>query len=201
MTGMTAAFAFFFQATPDVRSVSWWLPHGSLRDTVWIVVLSLNLAVLLWILYKLLFAGKGWSIPSALRGRGEGIQARMREAEKAHQQAQSRLAEIEARVGNLPQELAALEREGQAEATREFERMLGESQREAERIVRLGKQEIESAAKLAQKELHGLAAKLAVELAHRRIQDRLTPEQDEAVVRAGLDELSKTVTAGNGRPN
>src|SRR6185437_5642783 len=72
--GMNAAFAFLLQATPDVRSVSWWLPHGSLRDAVWVTVLLLNLAVLLWILYKLLFAGEKWSIPQELRKRGEGIQ-------------------------------------------------------------------------------------------------------------------------------
>lgn len=195
---MNAAFAFLLQATPDVRSVSWWLPHGSLRDAVWVTVLLLNLAVLLWILYKLLFAGEKWSIPQELRKRGEGIQARMREAQQAQQSAQARLAEIETRVANLPQELAALEREGQAEATREHERMVGESEREAERIIRLGRQEIEAAAKLAQKELHSLAAKLAIELAHQRIQDRLTPEQDEAVVRAGVEQLSQS---GLGRPN
>src|SRR6185437_12194140 len=105
-------------------------------------VLLLNLAVLLWILYKLLFAGEKWSIPQELRKRGEGIQTRMRDAEQA--------------------------------------------------------QEIEAAAKLAQKELHSLAAKLAIELAHQRIQDRLTPEQDEAVVRAGVGQLSQS---GLGRPN
>ncbi|MGH9394334.1 MAG: ATP synthase F0 subunit B [Terriglobales bacterium] len=185
-----AMLALWLQATPDVRSVSWWLPHGGLRDIIWFAVLSLNLAVLLWILYKLLFAGAGWSIPKALRGRGEGIQTRMGEAERAHQGAEARLAEIEGRIANLPAELAALAREGEAEAGREYQRLSEESQREAERIIRLGRQEIESAAKLAQKELHGLAAKLALELAGQRIKDRLTPAQDEAVVRAGLEAMA-----------
>lgn len=184
---MFAAFFVFFQEATDIRSVSWWLPHSpAARDILWLAVLAANLAVLLYILHKLLFRGKSWSIPQALRDRGRGIETQLRDAETAHQSAQARLKEIEQRIANLPRELAALQAEAEREAANEFQRISDESRREAERIVKIGQQEIASATKLAQKELKGLAAKLALDLAAQRIRERLTTEMDERVVRDAL---------------
>ncbi|HUX67840.1 MAG TPA: ATP synthase F0 subunit B [Terriglobales bacterium] len=192
---MKLLLAAWLQATPDIRNVSWWLPHGPARDTVWTLVLVLNVAVLAWLLHKLLFRGAGWSVPQALRERGEGIRAQMQAAERAQQEAQARLQAIEARIAGLPQELAGLAREAEAEAAGEYRRLVEASERDAERILNLGRQEIEAAAKLAQKELKGLAATLAVELAGQRIRERLTPEQDAAVVEQAVASLKL------GRPN
>ncbi|HXR98054.1 MAG TPA: ATP synthase F0 subunit B [Terriglobales bacterium] len=192
-----AAFFLFFQE--DIRSVSWWLPHNPVsNELVWVAVLSANLAVLLYILYKLLFRGESWSIPQALRDRGRGIETQLRDAETAHQAAQARLQEIEQRIANLPQELAALQAEAEREAANEFQRISDESRREAERIARIGQQEMAAATKLAQKELKGLAAKLALDLAAQRIRERLTTEMDERVVR---DALAGIVPTGGGKVN
>lgn len=187
---MSVFFALWLQTTPDLRSMSWWLPSGGARDLVWWGVFSLNLAVLLWLLWKMLYGGKNWSVPKMLRSRGETIQLQMREAEQAQQQAEVRLQQIEARIANLPAEIAALEREAAAEAAREYERVVGESRAEAERILHQGRLEIQAAAKLAQKELKGLAAALAVDLATQRIREQLTPEEDEMVVRSALAGLN-----------
>ncbi|MGH9488723.1 MAG: hypothetical protein ACRD04_14190 [Terriglobales bacterium] len=191
---MNLPFAFF-QTVPNARSMSWWLPRGAVGDIVWWAVFTLNLAVLVWILWKMLYGGKSWNVPMMLRGRGEAITAELHDSEQAQRQAESRLAEIEARISNLPAEIAALEKEAAAEAAHEYERVLEESRREAERILHFGKQEIEAAAALAQKELKGLAAALAVDLASQQLRERLTPEQDEAVVRAALAGMDL------GRPN
>jgi len=187
--------AAWLQATPDIRNVSWWLPQGAARDTVWTIVLVANLLVLVWLLHKFLFRGADWSLPKALRERGETIREQMQAAERAQQEAQSRLAQIEARIAGLPEELAGLAREAEAEAAAEYQRLVEASQRDAERILHLGRQEIEAAAKLAQKELKGLAATLAVDLASRRIRERLTPEQDATVVENAVASLKL------GRPN
>ncbi|MGH9481171.1 MAG: hypothetical protein ACRD1L_03680 [Terriglobales bacterium] len=180
----------WLQATPDIRDVSWWLPHGAVRGLIWMAVLALNLAVLVWFLYKVLFRGAGWSIPKALRDRGRGIEERIGGAERSHREAEARLAAIEARVAGLPAAVAALQREAEAEAAGEYQRLVEASRQDAERILRQGRQEMEAAAKLAQKELKGLAAALAVDLAAQRIRERLTPEQDEAVVRNALAGLA-----------
>ncbi|MGH9417230.1 MAG: hypothetical protein ACRD01_11435 [Terriglobales bacterium] len=189
MTTMRAAM--WLQTTPDIRDVSWWLPHNpAVRDLVWLVVVCLNLAVLIWFLWKALFAGKQWSLPQTLRQRGRTIAQQIAGAEASHQQAQQQLAAVEHRLAGLPAELKQLEQEAEREAEQEYQRLAEASRRDAERIVQLGRQEIEAAAKLAQKELQGLAAALAVDLARQRIQERLTPEQDEAVVRAALAGMS-----------
>jgi F-type H+-transporting ATPase subunit b len=188
---MNFLVALWLQAIPDVRSVSWWLPHNpALRDTVWWAVLVLNLLVLVWFLYRVLFSGKPLNLPDALRRRGASIQDRIRQAEQAHGEAQARLRATEARIANLPAELEALAREAEREAEDEYRRLVAESERDAERILQQGRQEIEAAAKLAQKELQRLAASLAIDLAGQRLRERLTPEQDEAVVGAGLASLA-----------
>lgn len=189
------AAAWLMQATGDIRDVSWWLPHGAARDLVWTLVLVANLAVLVWALHKFLFRGADWNLPKALRERGDGIRAQMQAAEAAQQAAEQRLAAIEARIANLPRELEALEREAEAEAAAEYARLVDESRREAERLQRVARQEMEAAAKLAQKELQGMAAALAVDLATRHLQQKLTAEQDAVVVAGALAAL------GAGRPN
>ncbi|MGH9466280.1 MAG: hypothetical protein ACRD1Y_02890 [Terriglobales bacterium] len=196
---MTFAVAAWLQAMPDMRSMSWWLPQGAGKDLVWWTVFSLNLAVLLWLLWKMLYGGKNWSVPKMLRSRGEAIRLQIQQAEAEEQAAAAKLRETEARIAHLPAAIAALEQEAIAEAAHEYERVLAEGRREAERILQLGKQEIEAAAKLAQKELKGLAAALAVDLAGQHIRERLTEEEDAAVVRAVLAGMN--LGSGGGRPN
>ncbi len=189
---MSLLFALWLQASPDVRSVSWWLPHSpELRNIVWWGVFTLNLLVLGWFLYKMLFKGAPLDLPASLRRRGQAIQEQIREAERAHQEAEARLRATEARIANLPAEIAALTQAAEREAEEEYQRLVGESERDAERILQQGRTEIEAAAKLAQKELQRLAAALAVDLAAQRLRERLTPEQDEGVVGAGLASLAE----------
>ncbi len=188
---MTLLFALWLQAATDVRSVSWWLPHNpALRGVIWWAVFTLNLLVLVWFLYKMLFKGAPMNLPAALRQRGQSIQEQIREAEQAHRDAETRLRDTEARIANLPAEIQALALEAEREAEEEYKRLVEESERDAERILRQGRLEIEAAARLAQKELQRLAASLAVDLATQRLRERLTPEQDETVVGAGLASLT-----------
>ncbi|HEY8054822.1 MAG TPA: hypothetical protein VIE13_02795 [Terriglobales bacterium] len=187
-----------WQETGDMRRLSWWLPQsGEAREVVWWTVLTLNLLVLLWFLGKALFGGKNWSIPKMVRGRGVTIREQMEQAAAAQTAAEERLRQIEARIANLPAEVAAMEQEAHAEAEKEHQRLVGEARAEAERIAATGTREIEAAARLAQKELKGLAAALAVDLAQQRIQEQITPEQDAAVVANALGGLRLPA----GRPN
>lgn len=186
---MMPVFAILLQEF-NPQDVSWWLPHSAaLRTVLWITVLALNLAVLVYFLHKMLFRGEKWSIPSALRERGRGIESHMQQAEASHQQALAKLAEVEARLARLPDDLRALESEARTEAANEYQRLVDESRREADRILSLAKNEMDAAAKLAQRELKGLAASLALDLATRRIREKLTPELDQAVVRQAVARL------------
>lgn len=180
--------ALWFQST-DMRSVSWWLPTGPARNIVWWAVVVLNLLVLLYVLHRVLMAGKDWSIPRALRERREKIQQQIREAEQAQTAAAARLAEIERRVGQLPAELETLRAQADQEAEQEFQRLVEAGRHEADAVIRAGRVEIEAAAKLARRELKGLAAALALDLARQRLQERLTPELDRDVVARAVEDM------------
>lgn len=187
---MSGAAVWLWLQAPDLRSVSWWLPHGPLRDAAWWAVVIANLALLGYIVYRMLFGGKQWSVPMALRERGQSIQRQLREAEQAQREALARLAAIEARVGQLPADLETLRAEAEREAEEEYGRLVEASRREAETIARQGRSEIEAAAKLARKQLQGVAAALAVDLARQRIQEKLTPELDQAVVAQAVESMN-----------
>ena len=194
-----AAAAVWLQSIPDMRSLSWWLPHGGARELAWLLVFIGNLAVLVGFLYWVLFRGKNFSIPGSLRTRGEGIQQQLREAEAAHQDAQARLAAIEARIAGLPAEVEALRAEGEAEAAAEYRRLVEASRSEAAQLIHLGQQEIAAAGRLAEKELNALAAGLALDLASKRLKERLTGELDRELVRAAAADMA--TPAGAGAPN
>lgn len=197
---LAGAAPAFGQDNSDVRSVSWWLDplskalHLS-RDFVWTIVILANLAVLIWILYRFLFQGEGFSIPKALRYREQSIATRLVEAEGAHRAALERLAAAEASVANLPAELARLSAEMQAEAEREYERVLAEHRQESARLAERARMEMESAANLAQKQLKAYAAEMALELAERQIRARMNDAADREVIRRATEELART-----GRP-
>lgn len=198
MSAPTLLAAFWQAAMPDMRSMSWWLPQSPAgREILWWGVLTANLLVLLWFVYKAMFRGKEWSLPQMVRGRGVSIREQMEQAAAAQTAAEGRLREIEARLSRLPQEVAAMEAEARAEAEKEHQRLVEEARQEAERIAAVGKREIEAAARLAQKELSGLAAALAVDLAQQRLREQLTPEQDAAVVAQALGGMRLPP----GRPN
>lgn len=190
MSAVASMAAVWLQAVPDMRGVSWWLPHGAARELAWIAVFALNLLVLVVFLYYVLFRGKGFSIPGALRKRGEGIQTQMQEAEAARQRAEQRLAEIEARIAGLPREIEALKSAGESEARAEYERLVEASRREAEQLIHMGQLEIAAAGRLAEKELNALAAALALDLATQRLKERLTADLDRELVRGAIAQLS-----------
>lgn len=190
----------FGQESGDVRSVSWWLDRWSTslhvpRELLWTIIIVANLAVLFWVLYKLLFAGKDFNLPAMLRERERDITSRLEAAEEALRSARERLAAAEASVANLPAEVERLAAEARSEAEREYERVLADARQDAEAVAERARVEIESASKLAQKKLKTYAAELALDLAERRIREHMTPEVDRAVVREAVRNLN-----GNGRP-
>lgn len=196
----TLATPAFSQESGDVRSVSWWLDRWATglhvpREAMWTVVIALNLAVLVWFLYKVLFRGSDFSVPQFLKARGESIHQRIAEAEQAHQEAVARLAAAEARIAGLPGELQRLAAEAQSEAEREFQAVLQEAEQESSRLTEQARLEIEIATRQAQRQLKNFAATLALELAEKRIREHMTPEADRALVGQVIEELAR-----GGRP-
>ncbi|MCB1044324.1 MAG: ATP synthase F0 subunit B [Acidobacteria bacterium] len=65
-------------------------------------------------------------------------------AERSRQEAKRRLDEIEEKMGNLDQELEAIERTARDDAEREKQRIQDQAAREAERIIEQARSEVEN---------------------------------------------------------
>lgn len=140
---------------------------------------GLLIAVIAYFLWKL--------IPGVLRGRSETLRKDLTLAHAATEDANRRLADVEARLSRLDGEIDALRHQAEKDAAEEEKRMQAALESERERIVTSAEQEIAAAQSAAQRDLKKFAADLAIDNAMHRIQ--LSTEADRALVRefgAGL---------------
>ena len=127
-------------------------------------------------------------LPGMFRNRTASIQKAMQEARKASEDANRRLAEIEARLSRLDTEIAAMRATAEKEGAAEEARIKAAAEEDGRKIVESAEQEIAAAAKLARRELTNYAANLAVSLAARQI--KVDPATDQALVQEFARELS-----------
>lgn len=126
-----------------------------------------------WFLWK--------ALPKVFRNRAERLAKQLAEAQKATEDANRVLAEVEARLMRLDVEIEAMRVQMDRASAEDEKKILAAMETERERIIASAEQEIAAAQAGAQRELKQFAAELAIEHAMRRIQ--LTPETDRALVR------------------
>jgi F-type H+-transporting ATPase subunit b len=156
----------------------------SLEQTFWISIIInfIIVAAILWVLLKK-------TLPVAFRNRGQVIEKRIVEARTASEEARRRLAEVEGRLSRLDVEIAEIRHRAEEAATAEQKRILAEAEEERLRIIASTEQEIAAAANNARRELKAYAAKLAVDLAGKKISvDNAT---DQTLVREFVAQLGK----------
>lgn len=105
--------------------------------------------------------------------RTDQIRRGLDEGRKAMAAAESRMAEVEARLNNLGNEIAAFKVESERAMEAERERLKESAETEARRLMEFAQTQIESAARAAKGELKRYAAGQAVELAEAMIRQRL----------------------------
>ena len=147
---------------------------------------DLNSAVLLiaigWALWKIL--------PKVIRGRGEKLRKDLDEARLASEDANRRLAQVEARLLRLDSEIDVFRKQAEQESVEDEKRIRAALEEESRRIVASAEQEISATQAAAQRELKKFAANLAIDNAVRRIQ--LSAETDRALVRDFGKSLKKS---------
>ena len=158
--------------------------EGSSSELMWKIV---NFAVLAGVIGY--FIGK--NAGPFFRSRTDEIRRGLDDAARQKKDAEAAYAATAERLANIGTEIENLRNQGRQEANAEGERVRAEIERAAARIRTQAEQEIEAAAKLGRRELRKHAAELAVELAKQRIRERLTPEADDALVAAMLQDLAK----------
>ncbi len=156
-----------------------------------------------WLSIFLNFVGVGllvvgiykWGIPTLIAAPGPYMRQRsllivqaMEEARKASEDANRRLAEIEARLSKLDAEIGGMRAVAEKEAAAEEQRIKTAAAEDARKIVESAEQEITAAAKSARRELKAFAAELAVSLATKQI--HVDPATDQALLRNFAQQLS-----------
>lgn len=172
-----------FKHSPAVRYVAR-LTGLSMESAFWLSFI-LNFAIIagavVWLSKK--------NLPGVFRDRTRAIQHGMEEARRASEEANQRLSEVEARLGRLDSEIAAMRETADREIAAEEARLHEASEAEARRIVQTAEQEIAAAAKSARRELTAYAADLAVSLAKKQI--HVDTGTDQALVRNFVQQLGE----------
>lgn len=105
--------------------------------------------------------------------RNDAIRQGLEEGRKAQAAAEARMAEVERKLNNLGQEIAAFKAESERGMAAERERLKQAAEAEAGRLMEFAQTQIESATRAAKGELKRYAAGQAVELAEAIIRQRL----------------------------
>lgn len=131
-------------------------------------------------------------VPKLFRNRSEKLQHDLVGARIATEEANRRLAEVQAKLQRLDSEIDAIRRQVEQEAIQDEKRIHDAMESERERIVASAEQEIAAAQAAAQRDLKKFAADLAIDHAMRKLQ--LSAETDRALIR----EFGKNLNSGPG---
>lgn len=137
--------------------------------------------VVLWVFGRVL--------PPKFRANAETISSAITKATGIKAEADRQLADGEARLARLEQEVAELRVVAEKEAAADAGRIRQMAKADAEKISDAAKAEIEEAERAARIELKALAAKLAVDGAESLLAKQLTPQAQEALVNGFVKSL------------
>ncbi|MGC2298326.1 MAG: ATP synthase F0 subunit B [Acidobacteriaceae bacterium] len=128
-------------------------------------------------------------LPKMFRSRSEMLQKELVQARLATEEANRRLAEVEARLLRLDSVIDGIRQQVEQESVQDEKRIHAALEAERERIIASAEQEIGATQAAAQRELKNFAANLAIDNAMRRIQ--LSNDTDRALVREFGKSLNK----------
>ena len=151
-----------------------------------------------WINFAIVAALVVWvsvkHIRPFFRSNAEAISAAISKASTAKAEAERQLREAETKLAHLEQEVAELRATAERESAAEAERLRAATQSDLEKVRLAAKAEIEAAERAARLELKTIAANLAVDQAELLLKKELTPQTQESLVEAFVQDLA-------GRPN
>jgi F-type H+-transporting ATPase subunit b len=134
------------------------------------------------------------ALPPFFRRKADYISSAIEKATAAKADAERRLQEALAKLGNLEREVAAFREQAQRDALAEIERLRKATQLDVEKIRAAAQAEMAAAERAARVELKELAANLAVDGAESLVAKQMTPAVQEAMINSFVQSLQ-------GRPN
>lgn len=157
--------------------------HGGLWEEYrWKVF---NFAILVFVLVW--FAKK--PLTEFLKKRTEVIEKTLKEAQEAKELAQKALAAVEERLKLKDAEIAEILSRSKNSAEREREILIKQGEQMKEKILEQAKSNIEHELRLAKDSIKAEAAGIAVELAEKKIKERLTKEEQVRLIEESLKRM------------
>lgn len=177
---MICFFVFIFIFASIAYSSGAEEAHPSLfKDYLWKVI---NFGILVILLYK--FGKK--PLQTFLKQRTELIEKSIKEAQEAKEAAQKALKEIEDRLKMKDEEIEKIISAAQKAGEHERDRIIEQSNMLKEKILEQAKTNIEYELKHAKDEIRAEAVELAMELAEKKLKERLTREEQERLLEESL---------------
>jgi F-type H+-transporting ATPase subunit b len=142
--------------------------------TVFTVLNFAVLAILVgWFLLK--------NLPKTFSDRNAGIQKQLVEARSATEEASARLNSVEARLGKLDEQIAAMRAQSEKDSVLDEQRIKASVEEEKKKILSAAEQDIAAAATQARRQIQQYAADLAIDQAAKKLV--VTAETDRLLVR------------------
>jgi len=131
-------------------------------------------------------------ISQALLARRESIQQEIVAAQLERERALAQVAEADAMLSKLDNDVLAVHEQARKEAEAERQRLATSTAREIEKLKQQASREIETADKVARKELRQFLAKRSIELARESVRSQMRPEDDTHLIKESIGELRRT---------
>ena len=145
-----------------------------------------NFAILVGVLG---FAAKKADLKGMIAGRAEGIKKSIEEARAAREAAEKALREVEEKLKTKDREIAEIMQVSEQSGQKERDRLAAEGERISKALVEQARTNIEVELRQAREALKREAAELALELAEKKIGQKLTAEDQKALFEDALKRL------------
>ncbi|HBR21443.1 MAG TPA: ATP synthase F0 subunit B, partial [Nitrospiraceae bacterium] len=153
-----------------------------LKDYLWKII---NFGILFFVLYK--FGKK--PLQSFLKQRTELIEKTLKEAQQAKELAQKALAEVEERLKARDREIGEIVSSAKESGEKEKARLIEEGSRMKEKIIEQARTNIEYEVKRAKETIMEEAAAIAIELAEKKLKEKLTKEEQLKLLEESLAKI------------
>lgn len=164
---------------PEAKTTEGAEEKAEANDSWWPVIAKFfNFVVLIGILVYYLRS----PIVGYLQGRRDTIRKDLVDAATLRTTAEKQLADVRAKLAQLPGELEALTRRGQEEVVAEAARMKDATARERTKLIDRTHREIETQSRLARRQLLDHTAELAMKLARERVERDITPADQDRLI-------------------
>lgn len=178
--------------------------HPPIVETV-AKVLHMNDDLVSWLLIAINFAIIAFAIgiplfkivPRLMRQRTETLQADIKTARTATEDAKARLSAVEEKLAGLHLEIEKFRAQTEQEALEDQKRIKAALEEESVRIVASAEQEISAAAAQAKRGLRNFAAELAIEQATKQLV--LTAETDNALIAEFVSQANAQKSGSGGK--